>query len=125
MKTNRYCNCVHLVLGVILALHAGLQSPAGAQPAACPLDGVLLGAWNYRSFSSNPEPGAPAAELISGEGILTLTKASDGRLEGGFDFGAGYSMRVTGSVTYGSPAVLQFEARGTGANNGGWLYAGT
>jgi FtsP/CotA-like multicopper oxidase with cupredoxin domain len=115
------------VLGVILAIQLLMQSNASSQTSSAsgPLDGTLLGKWTYRSFNNNPNQETPPSDLLFGEGTLTITKASDGKLEGNFDFGPGYGMQVSGSVGYGSPPTLQFEARGTGVNNGDWRYGYT
>lgn len=117
-----------LMAFVLLAL-VGLSAvfrPAHAQQqmptSSGPLDGILLGKWSYRSFSNDPNLDTPLNNLLFGEGTLTLTMAGNGKLEGSFDFGPGYGMSVTGTVTYGNPATLQFEAKGNGPNNGDWLY---
>jgi len=77
--------------------------------AATPLDGVLLGQWTYRSFRNEPKPGTPVADLLFGEGVMTITSARDGVVTGSFDFGPGYQMAFKGAITYGNPVTLQFQ----------------
>jgi len=111
------------LLCAFLGMNA-LPRPVLAQMSASPgpLDNVLLGKWTYRSFSNDPNLEAPLNDLLFGEGTLTITAASGGKLEGSFDFGPWYGMKVVGTVSYGNPATLQFEAKGTGPNSLDWRY---
>lgn len=113
-----------LLLFAVLLLNASLNSWVGAQAPAesGPLDGVLLGKWTYRSFQNNPAQGTSVQDLLFGEGVMSITSARDGAVSGTFDFGPGYQMTFKGTVTYGNPATLQFQGKGTGESNGDWLY---
>lgn len=118
----------HILITFVFLALVGVSAvfrPALAQQipsSSGPLDGTLLGKWTYRSFNNDPSLDTPLNNLLFGEGTLTLTMAGNGKLEGSFDFGPGYGMSVTGTVSYGNPATLQFEAKGNGPNNADWRY---
>lgn len=87
-----------------------------------PLDETLLGKWTYRSFRSNPAQGTPVDQLLFAEGTIEIQSTANGIATGTFDFGPGYQMQFRGSLNYGNPATLQFQAKGTSDATKDWLY---
>ena len=101
---------------------AAPAAAVGSAKAAGPLDGLLLGTWTYRSFRNNPTPNTPFNDLRFGEGMLVIEDLSNGVFKGRLDFGPEAQVALTGMVSYGNPATLQFQGRGTSAGNKDWLY---
>jgi hypothetical protein len=89
---------------------------------------MLSGRWTYRSYHNlaklvGEDPQAALA-LISGEGILELHQADDGRVEGGFGMENGCALRITG-LFEATGTGLAFRLNGEGLDGtatAGWRY---
>lgn len=89
---------------------------------------MLDGRWTYRSFRdvadiTDGDPRAAAA-LILQEGVLDLSQAPDGTVEGGLGLATGQALRVAGTA-WTTAEGLCFTLDGTGLDGtatAGWRY---
>jgi hypothetical protein len=81
---------------------------------------ILVGAWIYRSLLSNPDLNADFASLEFGRGNIEIREAPlqtfDGRI-----YGLGWQLELKGSIAYGNPFALRFQARGV-VGGAEWVY---
>lgn len=81
----------------------------------------LIGSWTYRSFFNVTEDPEPFDEILFGEGTLVFTEAPM-QLIAGTIGGTGWSLELTGSMTYGNPMTAQFQGKGV-VNGTPWQYS--
>ena len=109
--------------------HAQAQPPAAVRAATWPLAGM----WLYRSYHNRPDvvinddkdSAAKALSLLFGEGVMTLTTPSAGKIAGTFDMGGGYVLDLTGTVTTSATGRTAIHMVGPGRPNtptAGWEY---
>jgi hypothetical protein len=83
-------------------------------------DGPLEGTWSYRSFVNNPDLSVGFDDLRFGAGTLQIEEPAFGLLSGSLG-GAGWSLALSGGVTYGNPFAVRFQ--GVGEIGGeSWVY---
>jgi hypothetical protein len=93
----------------------------------------LAGKWLYRSYHNRPDvvinddkdSAAKALSLLFGEGVMTLTTPSAGKIVGTFDMGDGYVLDLTGTVTTSATGRTAIHLVGPGRPNtptAGWEY---
>jgi len=71
----------------------------------------VVGTWTYRSFLVNPDLSAPFNSLELARANLRFDEAPLGELRGSI-YGPGWELNIKGSMTYGNPFELRFQARG-------------
>jgi hypothetical protein len=96
----------------------GAAIGVGATPDLDP----FLGNWRYRSFRNVVGPVTKLDELLFWEATLAITPDGPIRIVG--DIGDGSDkLTLRGSVTFGFPNFLRFEATGIeGTGTAGWKY---
>ena len=76
---------------------------------------ILVGTWIYRSLLSTPDLNADFASLEFGRGNIEIREAPlqtfDGRI-----YGPGWQLELKGSIAYGNPFALRFQARSLSEN---------
>ncbi len=85
------------------------------------MDNPLIGKWTYRSFLNVDTDPTPFENILFGEGTLEFTDAPMQNIAGTIG-GEGWSLTLSGSMTYGNPMTANFQGKG---NVGGqpWIYA--
>ena len=83
-------------------------------------DGPLAGTWSYRSFLNDPDLAVDFDQLRFGAGTLQIDEPSFGLLAGSLG-GPGWSLTLSGGITYGNPFTVRFQ--GVGEIGGEtWVY---
>ena len=84
------------------------------------MSGSFTGNWAYRSLINNPDLTVDFNALRFGQGTLSLTEPSKGKL-GGTIGGPSWTLTLDGTATGGDPLKLRFQGRG---EVGGeiWVY---
>ena len=93
----------------------------------------LAGKWLYRSYVNRPDvvinddaqSAAKALSLLFGEGVMTLTTPSAGKIAGTFDMGGGYVLDLTGTVQTSATGRTAMHIIGLGrptTPTAGWEY---
>ena len=78
------------------------------------------GTWTYRSFVNDPDLTVNVNDLLFGAGTLEISEPSFGILTGSLG-GAGWSLALSGGMSYGNPFAVRF--RGVGEISGEtWVY---
>ena len=85
------------------------------------MDNPLIGKWTYRSFLNVPTDPEPFDRILFGEGTLEFTDAPMQTIAGTIG-GEGWSLALTGSMTYGNPMTANFQGKGT-VSGQPWIYA--
>jgi len=80
----------------------------------------LIGTWTYRSFVSNPDISTAFNALELARANLRIDDSGMGELRG-LLYGTGWELSVRGSVSYGNPFELRFQARGL-VGGETWVY---
>jgi hypothetical protein len=90
-------------------------------------DDPFVGKWSYRSFLNEPNLNAPADgsgpnvnPLLFGYGTIVITEAAPELLQGTIG-GDGWSLKLHGSRSYGSPAQVRFQGKGM-VGGAEWIY---
>jgi hypothetical protein len=78
------------------------------------------GTWSYRSFINDPDLAVNVNEILFGAGTLEISEPSFGILTGTLG-GAGWSLALTGAISYGNPFALRFQGVGE-INDETWIY---
>lgn len=131
-----------LAVGVCGSADAQSRKTLVAEPSARqmahvrPMSAATLtdftGTWVYRSYRSLPDvivgedPGAAARalSLLFGEGIMSITVDTSGKLSGTFDMGGGYVLDLSGTVSLnGRVPLLRVAGIGRpGSPTDSWEY---
>jgi len=82
--------------------------------------GSLKGQWTYRSFLSDPDLSTQFNDLEFGRGTISIDEAPMGVLQGTIG-GPGWSLGLSGSITYGDPYSVRFQGRGV-VGGEEWIY---
>ena len=80
----------------------------------------LIGKWTYRSFLNVTTDPVPFEKILFGEGTLEFTEAPMQTIAGTIG-GEGWSLDLTGSMTYGNPMTAQFQGKGV-IDDVEWIY---
>jgi hypothetical protein len=83
-------------------------------------DNPFVGSWTYRSLINNPDVKEEFNKLAFGRATLVITAPNSTTL-GGTIGGSGWSLNLHGSISYGSPAQIRFQGRGT-VGGEEWVY---
>ncbi len=83
-------------------------------------DSPFTGSWTYRSFLSDPNLQTPVEDLLFGAGNLELLQPSLEKLSGSLG-GDGWSLDLKGNASFGNPATIRFQGKGT-IGGEEWIY---
>ncbi|HTW81565.1 MAG TPA: hypothetical protein VME23_18610 [Terracidiphilus sp.] len=83
-------------------------------------DNPFTGSWTYRSLLNDPDGTTPFDKLEFGLGTLVIDDASSEVLTGTIG-GDGWSLKLRGSRSYGSPAQVRFQGKGL-VGGEEWIY---
>jgi hypothetical protein len=85
-----------------------------------PSNSPVTGTWTYRSLRSNPDLSAPFNALEFARANLRIEAGTLGEMKGRI-YGTGWELKIKGSLTYGNPLELRFQARGM-VGSEEWIY---
>ena len=80
----------------------------------------FIGDWSYRSFRNNPDLSVEFNELRFGAGNLVIEEVCFGEIAGTLG-GDGWSLKLKGRASYGSPFEIRFQGRGE-ISGELWIY---
>jgi hypothetical protein len=83
-------------------------------------DNPFTGSWTYRSLLNDPDVSTPFDKLQFGVGTIVIDDAPPERLTGTIG-GPGWSLKLRGSRSYGSPAQVRFQGKGL-VGGEEWIY---
>ena len=82
--------------------------------------GSLVGKWSYRSFLNVPDLATPFDDLKFGSGTIAVYDAPMGVFAGTIG-DTGWSLDLSGSITYGNPYWVRFQGKGV-VDGEEWVY---